>query len=45
MKSPLLHELHLTDEEIADLEAFLLSLSEPLRKFRVPELPADPQPE
>ena len=39
VKSELLHELDLSDEELADLEAFLRSTTEPHRRVEPPELP------
>ncbi|MEM0913326.1 MAG: cytochrome c peroxidase [Planctomycetota bacterium] len=45
VKSPLLHELGLTDEEKAALIAFMTSLSERHRVRRAPELPPDPPAE
>ena len=39
VKSPLLQPLGLTDEQLADLEAFLRSLSEPHRRIEPPDLP------
>lgn len=41
-KSPLLHELDLSDAEKADLIAFLEALAEPKRTIRPPELPNSP---
>ena len=38
-KSPLLNRLDLSDEDLADIEAFLESLTEPHRRIRPPELP------
>lgn len=38
-KSPLIKKLSLTDQEVADLKAFLLTLTEPHRTRRAPELP------
>ncbi len=39
VKSPLLHELNLTDAQLDDLEAFLRSTTEPHRLVLPPELP------
>ncbi len=41
VKSPLLHRLDLNDRELADLVAFLESLSEPRIVTRPPDLPED----
>ncbi len=39
VKSPLLHELDLSDQDLEDLVAFLESLEEPHRRVAPPELP------
>lgn len=44
-KSPLIVKLGLTRDEVADLKAFLLTLTEPHRQRRAPELPEGPEAE
>jgi len=39
-KSPLVQPLNLSDQDLADLAAFLESLSEPRQRIRAPDLPA-----